>query len=77
VGVIVTDDLNVYHYVTERLQLGHQVCQFHVRRWLGKTLKQLREQIPEEWQWVIDEVEELIEYLPPAGDNGCIGCGNS
>jgi transposase-like protein len=68
VGVIVTDDLKVYRYVTERLQLGHQVCQFHVRRWLGKTLKQLREQVPKEWQWVIDEVEELIEYLPPAGD---------
>jgi len=68
VGVIVTDDLNVYHYVTERLQLGHQVCQFHVRRWLGRTLKQLREEIPKEWLWVIDEVEELMEYLPPAGD---------
>lgn len=68
VGVIVTDDLNVYRLVTERLQLGHQVCQFHVRRWLGRTLKQLREEIPKEWQWVIDEVEELMEYLPPAGD---------
>ena len=39
-----------------------------MRRWLGKTLKQLREQIPKEWHWIIDEVEELIEYLPPAGD---------
>ena len=68
VGVIVTDDLSVYRYVTERLQLGHQVCQFHVRRWLGKTLKQLRAQIPKEWLWVIDEVDELIEYLPASGD---------
>jgi len=39
-----------------------------MRRWLGKTLKQLREEISKEWQWVIDEVEELVEYLPPAGD---------
>lgn len=68
VGIIVTDDLNVYRLVTERLQLGHQVCQFHVRRYVGKALKQLREQVPKEWLWVIDEVEELVEYLPPAGD---------
>jgi hypothetical protein len=54
--------------VTAHLQLGHQVCQFHVRRYVGRTLKQLREHVPKEWLWVIDEVEELIEYLPPAGD---------
>ncbi len=39
-----------------------------MRRWLGKTLRQLREQIPKEWLWVIDEIEELIEYLPASGD---------
>ncbi|HUI87371.1 MAG TPA: transposase [Anaerolineales bacterium] len=68
VGVIVTDDLSTYRLVTERLQPGHQVCQFHVRRYVGKSLKQLREQVPKEWQWVMDEVEELIDHLPPAGD---------
>ncbi len=68
VSVIVTDDLQVYRYVTQQLQVGHQVCQFHVRRWIGKTLKGLQETVPKEWQWVLGEVHELIEFLPPEGD---------
>ncbi len=46
VSVIVTDDLFSYRVVAEKLQLGHQVCQFHVRRWVGKTLKELQQTIP-------------------------------
>jgi transposase-like protein len=68
VSVIVTDDLSVYRLASEPLQLGHQVCQFHARRWLGKTLKALRETVPKDWQWVLGEVQELIEFLPPEGD---------
>jgi transposase-like protein len=67
-SVIVTDDLFTYRIVTQRLQLGHQVCQFHVRRWVGKALRGFRETILKEWQWVLDEVEQLIEVLPPDGD---------
>src|SRR6185369_3024612 len=33
ITVIVTDDLSSYKVVSEKLQLGHQICQFHVRRW--------------------------------------------
>jgi hypothetical protein len=68
VGVIVTDDLFTYHKVAEELNLGHQVCQFHVRRWVGSTLKELREQLPKTWLWILDEIEELIDVLPPQGD---------
>ena len=32
VSVVVTDDLHVYRFVTQRLQLGHQICHFHARR---------------------------------------------
>lgn len=32
ITVIVTDDLSSYKIVAQKLQLGHQVCQFHVRR---------------------------------------------
>jgi len=32
VSVIVTDDLAVYKVVAEKLDLEHQICQFHVRR---------------------------------------------
>jgi transposase-like protein len=65
ITVIVTDDLSSYKIVAEKLQLGHQICQFHVRRWVAKTLKQLQETIPKEWLWVLDEIHQLLDDLPP------------
>ena len=67
ITVIVTDDLSSYKIVAEKLQLGHQVCQFHVRRWVGKALKELQETIPKEWLWVLEEIHQLIKILPPDG----------
>ena len=67
VTVIVTDDLFSYKIVAEKLQLGHQVCQFHVRRWVGKTLKELQDTIPKPWLWVLEEIHQLLELLPPLG----------
>jgi transposase len=32
VSLIETDDLSTYRFAAEHLQLGHQICQFHVRR---------------------------------------------
>jgi hypothetical protein len=69
VTVIVTDDLFSYKLVAEKLQLGHQVCQFHVRRWVGKVLKELRETIPKQWLWVLEEIHQLIDLLPPDGSH--------
>ena len=68
ITVIVTDDLFSYKMVAEKLQLEHQVCQFHVRRWVGKTLKELRAILPAEWVWVLEEIQELMEFLPPDGN---------
>jgi len=67
ISVIVTDDLFSYKVVAEKLQLGHQVCQFHVRRWVGKTLKDLQTNLAQEWLWVVEEVHQLLEVLPPDG----------
>jgi hypothetical protein len=67
ITVIVTDDLSSYKIVAEQLQLGHQICQFHVRRWVGKALRELQETIPNEWLWVLDEIHNLIDLLPPDG----------
>jgi hypothetical protein len=67
VSVIVTDDLVSYRKVAEKLDLEHQICQFHVRRWVGKALWELRESVPEEWQWVLDEIKTLLAELPPEG----------
>ena len=65
ITVIVSDDLFSYKIVAEKLQLGHQVCQFHVCRWVGKTLKELQETIPKEWLWVLEEIRQLLETLLP------------
>jgi transposase-like protein len=67
ITVIVTDDLSSYKVVSEQLQLGHQICQFHVRRWVGKALRGLQETIPKEWLWVLDEIHSLLDLLPPDG----------
>ena len=67
VGVIVTDDLMQYKTVADQLDVEHQICQFHVRRWVGRTLKELREIVPDEWRWIIDEVKQLISDLPLEG----------
>jgi transposase-like protein len=67
ITVIVTDDLSSYKIVAEKLQLGHQICQFHVQRWVGKTLKQLHETLPKDWLWVLEEIRKLLDALPPDG----------
>jgi hypothetical protein len=67
VSVIVTDDLSSYRLAAEKLQLGHQVCQFHVRRWVGQALKELQDTIPKQWLWVLDEIHQVLDILPPDG----------
>lgn len=68
ISVIVTDDLVGYKVVAKRLNLEHQICQFHVRRWVGRTLKELQNTLSKEWLWVVEEIKELMEELPPEGD---------
>ena len=67
VSVIVTDDLMSYRQVAERLELGHQVCQFHVRRWVNQALRELKKTLPEEWQGVLEEIKQLLMELPADG----------
>jgi transposase-like protein len=67
VSVIVTDDLVSYKKVAEKLGLEHQICQFHVRRWVGRTLHELENIIPIDWLWVIEEIRGLLAELPPEG----------
>ena len=54
--------------MAEKLQLEHQACQFHVRHWVGKSLKDLQETVPKEWLWVLEEIRELMEFLPTDGN---------
>lgn len=67
VSVIVSDDLASYRLVTQQLGVEHQVCQFHVRRWVGRVLHELRGTVPKEYLGMIDEIQALLEDLPPEG----------
>ena len=67
IGAIVTDDLAMYRGLAERLGLGHQVCQFHVRRWAGKALRDLESRLAEEWLWMLEKIKLIMEELPPDG----------
>ena len=67
IGAIVTDDLASYKEIAQELELGHQVCQFHVRRWVGKALKDLQTELPPGWLSLIPKLQELIDELPVNG----------
>jgi hypothetical protein len=67
IGAIVTDDLAIYKELADELKIGHQICQFHVRRWVGRSLKQLEATVPPEWQYVIEGIRQLIDELPKDG----------
>jgi transposase-like protein len=68
VSVIVTDDLASYRVVADQLELEHQVCQFHLRRWVGRSLRELSQTVPPQWQWAVEEVKGLIAELPIEGE---------
>ncbi len=68
VSVIVTDDLASYKQVAEDLQLEQQICQFHVRRWVGRTVHELKESLPVEWVGAAEEVRQILRDLPIEGD---------
>ena len=68
VSVIVTDDLFSYKVAAGKLGLEQQGCQFHLRRWVGKALRNLQSTLSEEWQTLLDEIKELVDQLPAEGD---------
>jgi transposase-like protein len=67
VSVIVTDDHPILRSVIDKLDVEHQVCQFHLRRWVGRSLRKLRNQLPEKWLWVVEETARLLDELPIDG----------
>jgi transposase-like protein len=68
VSVIVSDDLASYRLAADQLQVEHQVCQFHVRRWVGRLLHNLRQTVPKEWLWVVEQTKTILDELPSDGD---------
>ena len=67
IGAIVTDDLATYKELAQELEVGHQICQFHVRRWVGNALTVLEQELALEWLHVIPKLQDLINDLPSNG----------
>jgi transposase-like protein len=67
VEVLVSDDLKELAVAARRLDLAHQVCHFHVLRWVWRALADLRKQLPDEHHPLVDEVWQLMKDRPPAG----------
>ena len=68
ISVLVTDDLLSYKQAAEDLDLEQQVCQFHVRRWVGQALHELKPGLPSEWLGMAEEVKQLLADLPIEGE---------
>ncbi len=67
ISVILTYDLASYKQMADVLLVEQQVCQFHLRRWVGRTLRELKQALPPEWLGVIEETQTLIQELPIEG----------
>lgn len=67
VEVLVTDDLSSYREVARQLEWEQQICYFHLRRWVGRRLRELRQLLDSAWYAVLDEIAELLKTLPTDG----------
>lgn len=68
VCAIVKDDLASYKQVAETLHLEQQICQFHVRCWVGLAVHELKVTLPPEWLLEAEEVRQILRDLPVEGD---------
>lgn len=65
VEVIVSDDLKEFDLLTRRLEVEHQICHFHLLRWLWRALADLRGQLEPEQHTYIDEIWQIAKERPP------------
>ena len=68
VEVIVTDDLGSYRQMAIDLNVDHQVCRFHMRRWVGRALRNLRTKLGEDQIPLLDRVGQIVADMPADGD---------
>ena len=67
IEVLVSDDLAEYGQVAEQLSIQHQVCQFHLIRWVERALRDWGGEIQSEWRWVLERIRQLVRELPATG----------
>lgn len=68
ISVIVTDGLKSYKTVSNNLNLEHQECHFHLRRWVNRQLKEFEKSLEEIYQPMVKEAYQIMNDLPPEGD---------
>ncbi|HEX7974579.1 MAG TPA: hypothetical protein VF498_09240 [Anaerolineales bacterium] len=64
VEVIVTDDLRELAVAVEHLHRSHQICHFHLLRWLWHALQKLRQELDAAHHPLLDEVWQLAKVRP-------------
>jgi transposase-like protein len=67
IEVLVTDDLAESAQVAEQLGLQHQVCQFHLIRWVERALREMHGERHAEWHGVVERIRQLVRALPATG----------
>jgi hypothetical protein len=67
IQVLVSDDLSEAAQVAEQLGLQHQVCHFHLIRWVERMLRELQGEIQTEWHGVLERLRRLVKELPATG----------
>jgi transposase-like protein len=67
IEVLVSDDLAEYGQVAEPLGLQHQVCHFHLLRWVDRALRELEGELHVKWQGLLERLRQLVRELPVTG----------
>lgn len=64
VQVVVTDDLRELAVAVKALHCDHQICHFHLLRWLWRALEKLRQELEPKYHPLLDEVWQLAKTRP-------------
>lgn len=67
IEVLVSDDLAEYGQVAEQWGLEHQVCHFHLIRWVERALRELEGELHVKWQGLLERLRQLVQEWPVTG----------
>jgi len=69
IEVLVSDDLAEYGHVAEQLGLQHQVCHFHLIRWVERAVRELQGELHVKWHGMLERLGQLVRELPMTGSH--------
>ena len=74
IEVLVSDDLAEYGPVAEQLGLQHQVCHFHLIRWVDRAVRELEGELHVKWHGMLERLRQLVRELPVTGPHELFAC---